>query len=200
MTPDLSGNTNFWFWQRWVVAHTLIVALMIAAGLIINYIHWPIVGWVLIGVPVGLGEQWLLSRHIRVKHWALFTSVGWVIGILLGKTAVGWQARGWDVDWALVGFSVGIAQYFVLRRHVNGAIWWILASSTALVLAGLLGGATALLEDWFMFKGLIALDKAFTEAVGFVLAGAAGGAVGGAITGGWLIWLLRSGTGQKKST
>jgi hypothetical protein len=114
------------------------------------------------------------------------------VGIVIGKVAVGWEARGWDVDWALVGFSVGLAQYLVLRRQVYHGGWWILASITALVLASALGGATALLEDWVMFKGLIPVNERLAEIAGFMLAGAVGGAVNGAITGTWLIWFLRS--------
>jgi hypothetical protein len=57
-------------------------------------------------------------------------------------------------------------------------------------MAGALGGATALLEDWFMFKGWIDLNQNVAEIIGYILAAMVGGAVYGALTGGWLIWLI----------
>lgn len=186
-----TGKTGLLFWVYWVLANAIVVGLMIALALIVNYIPHAALGWSIVGISLGIAQHLVLKNTVRPRDWAWLSAIGWIVGAAVGKISVGWQAAGWDMDWALMGLSLGVVQYFSLRKYVTQAGWWILASGLALVLAGALGGATALLEDWFMFKELIAIDKHFTEQAGFVLAGTAGGAVYGAITGVWLIWFFR---------
>lgn len=183
---------RFPFWRQWVLANALTVTIISTIGLTINYIPQTVIGWSIIGICLSLVQQIYLQRYLHLEKWALFSIIGWVVGVSIGKMAVGWQAHSWDVDWALIGLVVGLAQYFSMRKCVAQAGWWLLASSVALIMAGSLGGATALLEDWFMFKGWIDLNKELTEIIGYILAATAGGAVYGALTGGWLLWLLRS--------
>lgn len=148
------------------------------------------IGWSITGISVSILQQLYLQRHLGLEKWTLFSLIGWVIGVSIGKIAVGWKASSWDVDWAMIGLSVGIAQYFSMKQYVDQAGWWILASSVALIMAGSLGSATALLEDWFMFKGWIDINKNLTETIGYILAASVGGAIYGAFTGGWLIWFV----------
>ena len=68
------------------------------------------------------------------------------------------------------GAVVGIAQWFVLRRQVSRAGWWVLASIVGFVVAS---------------------TVQFAVAVSLVAASVVVGAVYGAITGGVLVWLLR---------
>ncbi len=49
-------------------------------------------------------------------QWLLATTLGWVLGLVLGGE-VG------------IGLFVGLAQWLVLRRYLSGAGWWILAST-----------------------------------------------------------------------
>ncbi|KAA3665492.1 MAG: hypothetical protein DWQ04_00350 [Chloroflexi bacterium] len=190
LLTDKPPINRFLFWGQWVLLNTIVVAIIITLSLIIDYIPHTIIGWSVIGISISIIQQLYLQRHMCLEKWALFSVIGWVIGVLVGKIAVGWEAGSWDVDWALVGVLVGIAQYFSMRRYVYQAGWWILASSMSLVMAGSLGGATALLEDWLMFKGWVDINKSLTEIIGYILAASAGGAVYGAFTGGWLIWLM----------
>jgi hypothetical protein len=187
---DKPTITRISFWGQWVLVNTVIVAIVTTISLTIGYIPHPIIGWSIIGIFISIVQQIYLQRYIWLEKWTLFSVIGWIIGVLIGKIAVGWKAGSWDVDWALIGLSVGIAQYFSMRKYVYQAGWWILASSVALIMAGSLGGATALLEDWFMFKGWVDITKNISETIGYILATTVGGAVYGAFTGGWLIWLI----------
>jgi hypothetical protein len=101
-----------------------------------------------------------------------------------------------DVQWtvltvvsaAMAGAVVGGAQWFVLRRHVYRAGWWVLASAV-----GWAAGQAAYLA---LMGVVLAWDKLpiiysivggmFSTAMRAVLGG-----VGGAITGIPLVWLLQ---------
>ncbi len=189
---DKPTITGFSFLGQWVLVNAIAVAVVVTIGLTIGYIPRTIIGWVVIGIFISIIQQIYLQRYIWLEKWILYSAIGWIAGVLVGKIAVGWRAGSWDVDWALLGLSVGTAQYFSMRKYLYQAGWWILASNVALIMAGVLGGATALLEDWFMFKGWIDINKNVTEAIGYILAATVGGAVYGAFTGGWLMWLLRN--------
>jgi hypothetical protein len=163
-----------------------------AIALIIGYIPPAIIGWIMVGIPIAFMQQMVLRKYATLSHWDWASILGWSIGVVLGKAAEGWQAGWWDLDWAVLGLSVGIGQTVILKKQFHQGGWWIFVSSTALILAGSLGGATDLLEDWFMAKDLLSVNENFTEAIGTVMAGSAGGAVLGAITGLGLIWLFHS--------
>jgi hypothetical protein len=182
---------GLFFWGWWVLAGAVGVAVVVAINEILGRITPTVLGWMLVGTAVGVAQQLVWRKYGPVRHWGWASLVGWSLGALVGRLAVGWEAGAWDVDWAVVGVIVGAAQYLVLQPQMRQAGWWILASATGLVLAGSLGGAVALLEDWFMFKGLLDLNERVTESLGFVLAGLLGGAVYGLITGAWLVWLWR---------
>ena len=102
--------------------------------------------------------------------------------------AVAWSA-GWSLGWslfgglglrmvfvlmgAMAGALAGIVQWFVLRQQVPRAGWWIVASTLG----------------WAAGMGLAMMLRQ----VGWI----AGGAVGGAITGLPLLWLLRGAGPQR---
>ncbi len=186
MSPD--PRLGWSFWGRWVVAN--IVGASISAG-----IGWVVVRmgpvivsqvvlWVVIGTVMGMRQQWVLRRHIQVDNWVWASLAGWTVGGILGGYG--------DIDWAVIGTVVGITQWFGLRRQVQRAGWWVLASTTGLVVGGFIGGAVFLAQKSFVFREQIALAETVTDFVAWIVAGAAAGTVNGMITGPWLIWLLRS--------
>ena len=185
-----SRPAAFELWRQWVIIHTLSLTIIITISSFLDYIPSAIIGWSIIGIVITIVQGWYLSHYIQLENWMFFSTIGWLGGVLIGKMAVGWQASSWDVDLALLGLVVGGTQYFSMRAAVLHAGWWVVASAVALILAGSLGGATDLVEDWFMFKGVIDLNRGVTERIGHILAGSVGGAVYGAITGGWLVWCI----------
>ena len=191
LTPLEKTQAQMLFWGWWVLTHTVIVASVTAVAFIAGYTPSAGVGWIGVGISLSFIEQIVLNRYARLNYWGWATALGWLIGVPVGKVAVGWQAVGWDLDWALLGLSIGILQVLALRQQFRRIGWWLLASSTGLVLAGALGGSTSLLKDWLTYKGFIHFDENLARILGLTLAMAVGGAVYGAITGGWLLWFLR---------
>lgn len=62
--------------------------------------------------------------------WLFFTTLGSILGWMLGWQS-SYQVPGWLSTFALagvMGLVLGAAQWLVLRSHINGAGWWILAT------------------------------------------------------------------------
>ncbi|MCH8876689.1 MAG: hypothetical protein IIA89_07670 [Chloroflexi bacterium] len=128
---------------------------------------WPFSWRLLWESDLGIA-QWLDARVIPLlrRTWVLASTVGGTVGVAVGGTVgeVVGGAVGVAVAATVIGASLGIAQWLVLRRQVSRAGWWVLASTVGFV-----------------------ATFAVTSAVSFVV----GGAMGGAITGAVLVWLLR---------
>lgn len=60
----------------------------------------------------------------------------WILTTGAAGTFIGYMAAPTDFFWELIvtGFVVGIAQWVVLRRYINSAIWWILLSGFGWIL------------------------------------------------------------------
>jgi hypothetical protein len=149
------------------------------------------------GLCVGVAQWWVLREWLELtKAWIGMTMLGgavaWLIGMLAG-TFFGSQNEMTPVSEpssvmmltlaAVMGLAVGallgIAQWFVLRRYVKRAAWWILANA----LAWSVGMAII-----FTAIDFLALTPSFVLAVVALLLT---GDVVGAIHGSMLVWLLR---------
>lgn len=97
---------------------------------------WAISG-ALAGAGAGIG-QWLVLRNVlrHVWLWPILTiiasSLGNVLGWAVGE-GLGWQLKGsandvWGLTGAVLGATVGGAQWLILRRQVKGARWWVTAT------------------------------------------------------------------------
>ncbi len=175
---------RFWVW--WVLA-TFVGS---AVGLVLGVAALgPVLGAVgLAGAGV---MQWLVLRQqlSRSGWWILASSVGLAIGLVVG---VAMSAAGGDdavaavVSLAVLGASVGIAQWLVLRRQVSRAGWWILVS-----VVGLAMGLAATIVVFGVGDGNGNVGGAVTGALQDAIFGGVIGAVVGAITGVIMVWLLR---------
>ncbi len=72
-----------------------------------------------------------LARHLTLwLSWVLATAAGGAaigtVVVLTGSNEIFWYLL-------LTGFAIGVAQWLVLRRYLQGAGWWILASGFAWV-------------------------------------------------------------------
>ncbi len=154
--------------------------------------------------------------------WVLASTVGWAVG---GPVGVAVGSSGDIIVAGYVGVAVGgiVAgelQWLVLRRQVAGAGWWVLASTVAAAVvgvvvfgvgvvsadvgwvggAGLFGTVVGVLQ-WLVLRRQVARAGwwVLASTVGWVVGGPVGGFVGwaalgavyGAITGSVLVWLLR---------
>ncbi|MBF1989008.1 hypothetical protein [Fischerella thermalis] len=156
---------------------------------------------VLTGPILGVA-QWLVLRHyIRHTNWWVIASIlGWYLGfpvtlvtreilnpILLEMLLA--VSKLWEVFWLnavnqLVTFTVlGVAQWLVLRQHLQQAWWWILASSVGGFVNGAVSAAvcaaacqTIAMKVNAQMAGAIAYGSGWTGS--------------GLVTGIMLVWLL----------
>jgi len=141
-------------------------------------------------------------------QWVLATTVGWVLGLVLGGEMG-------------IGILVGLTQWLVLRRYFPGAGWWVLASGIgwlagwAIVTSGLIVppggglltsivtgavfGVTLGVAQWFVLRGWVKLASiwillsipGWTIGLIGLLGSMLAGAVAGAITGLAFDFLMR---------
>lgn len=92
--------------------------------------------------------------------WVFATALGWVVGFAVCEALKDF-VESFNADGVVIGVAVGILQWLVLRRRINRAGWWILASIIGFAV-GKFGGD--------------AIAQAVSGPVGFGLSGAAIGA------------------------
>ena len=122
-------------------------------------------------------------------RWVLASTVGLAVGGAVGFAVVDAvpEAVGFTVSvavsWAVAGASMGTAQWLVLRRHIPGAGWWVLASTVGLAVG--FAVALAVSEAVGLTVGLTGGSHFSSEPVALVLFGAVAGASMG--TAQWLV-------------
>jgi hypothetical protein len=102
-----------------------------------------------LGLVIGFLQSILLSRYLpRMGWWIAATVVGWLLPFAVIRLFSGSLSPALDDNslWSmtvaivLIGGSMGLAQWLVLRQRVCHASWWILASvlgwGTAIMVAG----------------------------------------------------------------
>jgi hypothetical protein len=171
---------------RWVVATSVgwVIGFAICEALnaTLDFLAHPPTDGAVIGIAIGIG-QWLALDHRinRSRWWILASIVGFGVGKEVGDLVAqaGSGAVGSGLAGLALGTSLGSAQWLVLRRYVEAARWWIVASAIA----------------WAIGWSIIA--SVGTEAAGgsismaFVI-GAIGAGVAGGITAAALVWLGRA--------
>ena len=138
-------------WVAWVSAGESLGFLAPAAAQSVSVAFWPAAGvplLVLAGLAEGAVLGWFQGRvlesrlpAVSVRHWVLLTAaaaaVAWTVG-LLSFSSESWQ--GWPAAAQIVTgtgaamvllVSIGLAQWFELRRHVPLAWRWIAGSAAA---------------------------------------------------------------------
>jgi hypothetical protein len=123
--------------------------------------------------------------------WILATTLGWLVGFAICEALKSFL-DSLSADGAVIGISIGISQWFVLRRRIDGAAWWIPASIVGyaigkfaadaviqaetgmlgVVLSGVVIGIAAGFAQW------VVLVRHFSRAELWVVASALGWAVG----------------------
>ena len=103
-----------------------------------------------IGLVMGVLQGALLRRlSVRWGWWTIATVVGAMLPFIAGPLLVTGRTVGplWDIDrvrgaltLSLVGITLGVAQWVVLRDKVRGAGWWIPITVAGWALAGFTGG------------------------------------------------------------
>jgi hypothetical protein len=100
----------------------------------------------IVSLVMGVLQYGLLRRYLpRMGWWVLATTGGWLLGVLLILISGWlnfWTSESFDVDLAFIvlGFSIGVGQWLLLRRRLPRAGWWIGANVVGWVLLGLITG------------------------------------------------------------
>jgi hypothetical protein len=148
-------------WFKWILVSTL--------GWLTGF-AFPDLLAAAIGVAMGI-LQWLVLRSLfqRAGWWVLASGAGWAVGfvaityLLPEEIAV--------LQGIILGASIGVAQWIVLRQWVPRAYWWMPMSALgwavgpilgALLVGGVVGAATGFTLELLVrhpypetFKGMI---------------------------------------------
>jgi hypothetical protein len=114
----------------WLMATTV--------GWVLGWLVLPTISVVTAGVGAGVMQCFVLYRRMPgALRWILATAIGWLAGLVIVIPVVP-PGMGF-LSGAVMGATVGAAQWVLLRRQVHLAGWWIVVSilawSTALSLA-----------------------------------------------------------------
>ncbi len=132
--------SRFWLW--WLAATIVgtgagMAIAFLGLGALLSRLSQAAYGAVIgavFGAAVGISQWLVLRRYLdRVGGWVVLTLVGWVIFWelnilnLLGEApGVAFVQDFWHL--AVFGGLVGVLQWLLLRRRVQKAAWWLLAS------------------------------------------------------------------------
>ena len=121
MTVTNSKAIDWSLWFYWIMATTL--------GWLIGNVFFQGIPIVISGVAIAAMQSFVLFKRIpKAWRWIVLSSIGWVGGyiiVILITTDVNLLAG------PVVGGTVGIAQWLLLRNEVDWGAWWILISLIA---------------------------------------------------------------------
>ena len=147
--------------------------------------------------------------------WVLATTLGWLVGFAICEAFASFL-QSLRADGAVIGISIGIAQWLVLRQRFGGAKLWILVSVlgfaigkfaadaviqtetgfVGLVLSGLVIGIGAGFAQWVVLVRHVSraelwiVASALGWALGWVVIGTVDDAIGGPTVMAYLIGAL----------
>lgn len=179
---SFSAKSNLQIWMQWVIANvigvaagTLVILRMAetvpADGVFAGVLFTVIIFGPALGIP-----QWYVVRHGRVdgQRWVVATGGGVVLS-LIGILVLS-ESFQWDLNLATggaVGIMFALPQWYILRRYVVQAGWWLVANGVGV------GLGTA---------AIVNIDA--NDPSEFVLLAALFGGITAAVTGAVLVWLL----------
>ena len=174
----------------WVAASFFGICAGVAAGGFVNETIWnigsrpsggdsfitnPVERMLVIGLCLGFCvgiSEWFVLPQLS-PWWILASTVGWGVGLLSAEKIGGLvEFRG-----VILGTIIGIVEWFLFRRYVPAAYWWIPAHA--------LGGLAFALVGWLppnlMAGNLLASPLSYAEL----------GIATGSFTAIALVWLSR---------
>lgn len=205
---DMAEQFGRGFWLRWVSASGLglIIGFAVYFAFVVGFaselsvglqIVSAVVCGAILGAAIGIAQWLVLRRQVfQPHHWLIASIVGGSVGgtvalvirvIVLADSTISFLGN-LVIGGAIVGISLGIAGWLVLRRHVSRAGWWVLASavgiSLGLSMSNALGQGLNSLFQEILGEGAARFLAMLTYG-GLLLTAY------GAITGTVLVWLFR---------
>ncbi len=156
---------EWFFYPAWIILTTLSIPLAFALGLVILGIITDIVGdyiyvdgvrhitedylgrYILVplaGLFMGGLQYGLLRRYLpRMGWWVLATAGSWLL-LMIFDWLTARMSESFDINGAFImlGLSVGVGQWLLLRRRLPRASWWIGANGVGWGLLSLVTGGS----------------------------------------------------------
>ena len=122
MKNTKSETMDWALWFYWIMATTL--------GWLLGSILFSGIPVVVSGVAIA-ALQWavLYKRIHKAWRWGFQSSLGWIAGYIL--LIVIFQENMEFLAGPVLGAAVGVVQWFLLRKEVDWAGWWIIISIIA---------------------------------------------------------------------
>jgi len=160
MKGSKSDSLDWALWFYWIMATTL--------GWLLGNLLFSGIPFIISGAAIA-AFQWavLIQRIHKAWRWAVYSTLGWIIGYIVFVIAVPPNMEFFLGP--IIGLTVGIAQWLLLKNIVYWAGWWmvisIIAWTTGLVIvpgllsSGALPGALTGLTLVVTFRFSPAKDK-----------------------------------------
>lgn len=115
-----SESLDWALWFYWIMATTL--------GWLIGNMFFKGIPVIISGVVIA-GLQWsvLHKRIQKAWRWLILSSIGWIIGYIIAAFIPNLNFLVGPV----IGGAIGILQWFILRKEVDFAGWWVVISILA---------------------------------------------------------------------
>jgi len=142
------------------------------------------------GALLGLVQRYVMQQEIELnRQWIWLSGLGWAICYPIAALVISATDAGLDVvagsllSGLLIGVSIGVAQWWVMRRMVRRAEWWVVTNTVGWLLGPQLAtlGVSA--------AAAFGLDPA--TGIGALVASALIGLATGIFSGIALNWLMR---------
>ena len=153
MTNTNPETMDWTFWFYWIMATTI--------GWVIGNLFLSVIPVIISGAAISVLQGVVLFNRIpKAWRWAVISSIGWIAGYILFlvffRDAMSFLAG------PIIGGTVGIAQWLLLRREFDWAGWWIiicvlawttgLTTAPGLLTSGALPGALTGLTLVILFR------------------------------------------------
>ena len=134
------------------------------------YVFCPI-----IGLFTGILQYALLRRYLpHMAWWIAATLLGWLMPFIVGIVFTAIIPHGLDpaTSWevlgvALIGMTIALPQWWMLRKRVHHAAWWILANGIGWAMVGLLNHLST--EPFALLSAVALIPAIATGIVGWLL-------------------------------
>jgi len=122
MTNSKSKTMDWELWFYWIMATTL--------GWLLGSLLFQGIPVVISGVVIAALQWAVLYKRIQKSwRWAVFSSLGWIAGYIL--LIIFFSSVMELLKGPILGGIVGVVQWYLLKKELDWAGWWIIISIIA---------------------------------------------------------------------